>query len=141
LLTFNNLYLKRSSSSLLANSCKAAAVLVDHSAEVQNNIWYFANNFDITHKIWIELNQFKKDNDVLKQNSLINAIYNDKYNGVEEIDSEVLFKDCLELFDKHFNESIYYLSLICDKNDEETMSTLDSILNLMKLNLDLNIQK
>ena len=138
----NNNFRKRSSSSLLANSCKAAAILVDHSFEIQNNIWLFANNFDITHKIWIELNQFKKANDLLKPNSLINAIYNDKYNG-EQIDADVLFKDCLNLFDKHFNESVYYLSLISDKNniDEETMNTLDSILNLMKLNLDLNIQK
>ncbi len=34
-----------------------------------------------------------------------------------------------------------YLMLICDKNDEETMNTLDSILNLMKLNLNLIIRK
>ena len=127
---------------MLANSCKAAAILVGHSVEVQNSMWSFANNFDITHKIWIELNQFKKDDELLKENSLLNAIYKDKYDG-EQINADILFNNGLDLFDKHFNESIYYLNQVSDKYniDEDTINTLDSILNLMKLNLDLHINK
>ena len=105
-------------------------------------MWSFANNFDITHKIWIELNQFKKDDELLKENSLLNAIYKDKYDG-EQINADILFNNGLDLFDKHFNESIYYLNQVSDKYniDEDTINTLDSILNLMKLNLDLHINK
>ena len=131
----------RSSSSLLANSCKAASLLVNHSIEMQENVWNFANNFDITHKIWIELNQFKKDDYQLKKNSLLNAIYEDKCKKNED-SIDILFQNGLDLFDKHYNESIKFLNFIKSKNNtnDKAVCTLESILNLMKLNLDLIIK-
>ncbi len=119
-------------------------LLVNHSVKTQENVWNFANNFDITHKIWIELNQYKKDDKLFKPNSLLNAIYIDKTKLNREIsrpDAEI-FQDGLQLFDKHFNETVKFLNLISMKyNLTDEINSLDSILNLMKVNLELIICK
>ncbi len=60
-------------------------LLVSHSPKLQEIAWNFAKNLDITHKIWSDLlkdlNQNNKNTFYLfeKEDSILNAIYKDKY--------------------------------------------------------------
>lgn len=75
---YDNVY--SNTSSILANSAKAALLLVMHSPKLQEVAWTFAKNFDITHKIWSDLLEYKNDNSFLnKPDTILNAIYKDKY--------------------------------------------------------------
>jgi hypothetical protein len=61
--------------------------LVRHSPKLQEVAWTFAKNLDIAHKIWFELNEFKQNNRLLhRSDTLINAIYKDKYSDKYAID-------------------------------------------------------
>ena len=65
--------------------------MVKHSPKLQEVAWTFAQNLDIAHKIWSELNEFKQNNSLLnRSDSLINAIYKDKYSEKYVIDENEL---------------------------------------------------
>lgn len=66
------------SSSLLANSAKSALILAKQSANLQEVAHSFAKHLDITYKIWLELNDYKKDSSIInKPDTLMNAVYLD----------------------------------------------------------------
>jgi hypothetical protein len=68
----------------LANSAKAAMLLVSHPPSLQDTAWDFAKQLDITHKIWsdvIDLRRGKTGLDTDK--TILNAIYRDKYQTSE----------------------------------------------------------
>lgn len=134
------------SSSLLANSAKAAVLLVRHSDKLQGLVYEFAHNLDVTHKIWSELNEFNKsisDESINfinlfenKSNSIINAIYNDKYlNKMTPNESiESVVNDCKLVFEKHYLQAMNILEELEKQPDSEpnSVASLKSILNVMK---------
>ena len=62
----------------MANSAKAALILAQHPPNVQEAAFSFAKHLDITYKIWLELNDFKKDSSLVgKPDTLMNAVYLD----------------------------------------------------------------
>lgn len=72
-------------SSLMANSAKAAMLLVSHKPQLQEISWNFAQQLDKAHKIYSEISDLKNNSEfLLKEDSLPNSVYKDKYlnNGV-----------------------------------------------------------
>lgn len=88
-----------------------------------------------------------------KSDSILNAIYNDKklkiMNNINNRDTNAedlnavennlndIFNEGLNLFHRHYDESIKYLNLL--KNDHSQLDAFDSlqsILNIMKSTLD-----
>lgn len=134
------------SSSLLANSAKAAVLLVRHPDKLQDLVYEFAQNLDITHKIWSDLTEFNKSlsNESIhfinlfknKPNSILNAVYNDNYvNKMSPNESiESVLNDCRVLFEKHYSKSIQILEQLEKEPDSEpnSIASLKSILNVMK---------
>ncbi len=129
----------RQSSSLLANSCKSSLLLVNHSTELQTNVWNFGKHIDTAHKIWLELNEFKKCHDITAPNTLLNAVYLDDL-GLAVPDfrnkSEIVqnsYDKCVKLFDKHCDLALENLEGLRNENtNEDAIESLKSILNLMK---------
>ena len=131
---------------MLANSAKAAVILVRHSPNLQDLVFSFSQNLDITHKIWSDLSEFNKSltNESIyfinilknKPNSVINAVYNDKYltNMSPNESIEEVLNDCRLLFDKHYLEAMNTLEqLEKEPNSEpDSIASLKSILNVMK---------
>jgi hypothetical protein len=128
----------RGSSSLLANSCRASQLLVHHSSTKQQNAFNFALNLDITHRIYIDLNDYLKDSCTVRPNSLPNAIYKDKYSNESlENDSlrEKIIQESIGLLNKHYLLASDYLKLIQQSNNQiefDAFLSLNSILNIMK---------
>ncbi len=139
------------SSSLLANSAKSAMVLVKHSPTLQDVAFNFALNLDISHKIWSELIKNKKgSNRVNEQNTLLNAIYQDKYKNMNLLNdsssqtnlteyNKKVIEDCKVLFESHYSLALQNLSFIktnSQNSDSEAIESLESILNVMKSTID-----
>lgn len=134
------------SSSLLANSAKASVLLVRHSVNLQNLVYHFAHNLDVTHKIWSDLTDFNKSlsNEPVhfinifknRPNSIINAVYKDKYvNNMTLNESiEYILSDCRLLFDTHYSQAMNILEKLEKEPDSEpnSIASLKSILNVMK---------
>lgn len=134
------------SSSLLANSAKAAVLLVRHSHKLQDLVYEFAKNLDVAHKIWLELNEYNKSLSTgsihfknlieNKSNSIINAVYNDKYlNRMSPNESiEAVLSDCKFLFEKHYLDAMNILEELEKQPHSEpnSVASLKSILNVMK---------
>jgi hypothetical protein len=133
---------------LLAHSSKAAVLLVEHSTKLQDLVYNFAINLDITHKIWSNFVDIKrlieeeKSVDHLKilgnnPDNIINAIYKDRYLIEEKNSIEKALDECKLLFDHHYNQTMHILQLIeIEPNSEpNSISSLKSILNVMKLSI------
>lgn len=141
-----------SSSSLLANGCKASLILVNHTYDgIQENIWNFAKNLDIVHKLWSELSEYKRDGVLLKSETLLNAIYMEKYldgkakkQSLNELENKLdynlrksVLNDSIFIFNKHYDLAIKYLGLAENPNSQpDAIASLKAILSLMKNNLD-----
>ena len=133
---------------MLAHSSKAAVLLVEHSTKLQDLVYNFAINLDITHKIWSNFVDIKllieeeKSIDHLKilgnnPDNIINAIYKDKYLINEKNSIEKTLNECKLLFDHHYNQTMHILELIEKEPNAEpnSISSLKSILNVMKLSI------
>lgn len=152
-LTFLKIWLENinsNSSSLLANSAKSSMVLVKHSQALQEVAYNFGMHLDITHKIWTELNNYKKDDEYLtKKNTLFNAIHNDKFqlkslNNATNVEKnvsysndeqEVVLNECKLLFNYHYllaSEHLKSLAMNAENSDQTAVDSLKSILNVMK---------
>ncbi len=106
---------------------------------MQLNVWNFANNIDLIHKIWLELHQFQKHQDITKPHTLLNAIYLDNYridnvennNDVEQVQNAIA--KSVKIFEKHYDLAVDNLNSIrSETTNEDAMESLKSILNLMK---------
>jgi hypothetical protein len=72
--------IRSNTSSLLANSAKAAMLLVSHSPQVQDTAWDFAWQLDLTHKLWSDMVDLRRGRTGLDTDqTALNAIYRDKY--------------------------------------------------------------
>ncbi len=130
-----------SSSSLLANSAKSAMLLVKNSSKLQEDAFNFAQQLDITHKIWSEFIKYKKDSShIFNQDGLFDAIYRDKYRlTVGEINSgklnEKILLDGRAMFYDHYSlafESLKSLEANAQNPDQTAIESLKSILNVME---------
>jgi hypothetical protein len=126
-------------------------VLVKHSPTLQDVAFNFALNLDISHKIWSELIKNKKgSNRVNEQNTLLNAIYQDKYKNMNLLNdsssqtnlteyNKKVIEDCKVLFESHYSLALQNLSFIktnSQNSDSEAIESLESILNVMKSTID-----
>ena len=125
-------------------------VLVKHSQALQEVAYNFGMHLDITHKIWTELNNYKKDDEYLtKKNTLFNAIHNDKFqlkslNNATNVEKnvsysndeqEVVLNECKLLFNYHYllaSEHLKSLAMNAENSDQTAVDSLKSILNVMK---------
>jgi hypothetical protein len=137
----------------LANSAKAAVLLVRHSIVLQDLVFNFAENLDVTHKIWSDVTEFTKligsDKSIgyvnflkNKPDNLINAIYKDKYHLIDRQEAatvssefyEAVLNDSKLLFDHHYVQAMQILAQIEQEPNAEpnAIGSLKSILNVMK---------
>ncbi len=138
---------------MLSNSAKAALLLVQHSPKLQEVAKVFAKNLDIAYKIWSEIKELKKDeknfNLIEKPDTMMNAIYNDKYKNLTNLNDEkegaslntptkeaitsYILNDCKLLFDKHYQLALDSLRELENEHSEEAaIKSLKSILDVMK---------
>jgi len=111
-------------------------LLVRHSPKLQEIASNFATNLDITHKIWSELVDFRKLQVLNKPESLMNAIYEDKYKDMSESSNLVKVKAVnIQNTSKSFtNIATSYLSSLYPSSSNETNELLNSyVLNDCKL--------
>ena len=134
----------------MANSAKAAVLLVRHSVVLQDLVFNFAQNLDVTHKIWSDVTEFTKlmSNDKSisyvdfvknKPDNLINAIYKDKYYSLNRPASkneylDTVLNDSKLLFDHHYVQAMQILVQLEQEPNAEpnAIGSLRSILNVMK---------
>jgi len=140
-------------SSLLSNSAKAALLLVQHSPKLQEVAKVFAKNLDIAHKIWSEIKEIRKDEKefdlIEKPDTIMNAIYNDKYKNLTNLNDEkegttlntstkealrsYIINDCKLIFEKHHQIALDSLvELENEYSEEAAIKSLKSILDVMK---------
>jgi hypothetical protein len=111
-------------------------LLVRHSPKLQEIASNFAKNLDIAHKIWSELVDYRKKQVLNKPESLINAIYEDKYKDMSESASLVKVKAVnIQNASKSFtNIAGSYLSSLYSTNSSETNELVNNhVLNDCKL--------
>lgn len=126
-------------------------VLVKHSPALQEVAYNFGMQLDITHKIWTELNNYKKEDDYLKKtNTLFKAIHTDKFQNLkiqhngENVETNYIYsndeenavlKECELLFDNHYSLALGHLESLemnAENSDKTAVDSLRSILNVMK---------
>ncbi len=138
---------------MLSNSAKASLLLVEHSPKLQEVAKVFAKNLDIAHKIWCEIKEMKRDdknfNLLEKPDTIMNAIYNDKYKNLTNLNDEkegtslntptkealtsYILNDCKLLFDNHYRVALDSLKDLENEHSEEAaINSLKSILDVMK---------
>jgi geranylgeranyl pyrophosphate synthase len=145
----NNLRFYSTSSSLLANSARAALLLVKHSSKQQEIAWMFGKNLAIAHKIWSELMDFRKDK-TLKEDTILNAVYKDNCASLEaptqsnkEVNNslENIRSECENLFATHYSLAMDNLkSLESEDSQQDALTSLRSILYLMKKTIQTSIE-
>ena len=117
---------------------------------LQDLVFNFAQNLDVTHKIWSDVTEFTKlmSNDKSisyvdfvknKPDNLINAIYKDKYYSLNRPASkneylDKVLNDSKLLFDHHYVQAMQILVQLEQEPNAEpnAIGSLRSILNVMK---------
>ena len=134
----------------MANSAKSAMLLVKHSPKLQEIVYNFAKNLDITHKIWSDLIDFRRQSETIRSESIINAIYYDNYRIKNEqiilgentnqneplelkIFNQEILNDCKRIFEDHYLLAMQNLEMLEKESSEpDAVASLKSILNIMK---------
>ena len=122
------------SSSLLANSARAAMLLVSHPPHLQEIAARFATELDITHKIWLDFEDVKHDKKTIISNeeTILNAIYKDRYRNVEFVMEEEKQKVASSAVTS-FISSVYTRSSNNNTVDRIDEKTKENVMNDCKL--------